>query len=249
MMSKKIYTLMVCMLLLVGAGLVSAGDYKFQNASETDLVVIHGDTGNLDVLGNVTASWFDGIFNWIVGPSSTNYLSFNGTQLDFSESALNATIDSRIDFAEPGLNVNSSDYWDGYDTPAEITAGNSELLDEYDSTFFMPLNTSVYGDFDFLSTMKLEDLKTLVFRLLEVLKYIKHHPAKFLDFTQLPGLREMIKNKLGLNISYNTLKRFILSLIIAWESIIPISKFISLPRPLCSWHTSGGGSNENSVNG
>jgi len=107
----------------------------------------------------------------------------------------------------------------------------------------------LYGDFDFLSTMKLEDLKTLVFRLLEVLKYIKHHPAKFLDFTQLPGLREMIKNKLGLNISYNTLKRFILSLIIAWESIIPISKFISLPRPLCSWHTSGGGSNENSVNG
>jgi len=43
----------------------------------------------------VTASWFKGIFDWIIGATSTNYLSFNGTQLDFDEAALNATIDLR----------------------------------------------------------------------------------------------------------------------------------------------------------
>ena len=44
---------------------------------------------------NITASWFKGIFDWIIGATSTNYLSFNGTHLDFDESALNATIDLR----------------------------------------------------------------------------------------------------------------------------------------------------------
>jgi len=44
---------------------------------------------------NITTSWFKGAFNWIIGPTSTNYLSFNGTQLDFDESQLNTTIDDR----------------------------------------------------------------------------------------------------------------------------------------------------------
>jgi hypothetical protein len=52
-------------------------------------------------------------------------------------------------FAGLNLAVNASDYWDGYDTPSEITSGDSQLLDGYDSTFFMPLNTSVVGTFDF----------------------------------------------------------------------------------------------------
>ena len=51
--------------------------------------------GGATVTGNVTASWFKGIFNWIIG-SSQNYLSFNGTDLTFDESALNNTIDLRI---------------------------------------------------------------------------------------------------------------------------------------------------------
>ena len=53
-------------------------------------------TGNLNMPGyNLTASWFKGIFNWIIGSTSTNYLSFNGTHLDFNETFLNATIEDK----------------------------------------------------------------------------------------------------------------------------------------------------------
>jgi len=74
------------MVLLAGA--VSALTWRHDGTDTMTLT----DEGNLYVLGNVTASWFDGIFNWIVGSSSTNYLSFNGTQLDFNETQLNQTI-------------------------------------------------------------------------------------------------------------------------------------------------------------
>ena len=53
---------------------------------------------------NVTASWFRGIFDWIIGATSGNYLSFNGTQLDFDESALNTTIDARSGIFNDSIN-------------------------------------------------------------------------------------------------------------------------------------------------
>jgi len=103
------------------------------------------------------------------------------------------------DVVSGSVNANSSNYWDGLDTPSDIlgseinndlnwinasegvivlgnwsadkddyytkletynqsevddmitsgTVNNSDLLDGYDSNFFMPLNTSVHGDFDF----------------------------------------------------------------------------------------------------
>ena len=56
---------------------------------------------NINVSQNVTASWFKGIFNWITDLSQ--YLNFNGTQLDFNETRLNGTIDSKI-----SISVNNS---------------------------------------------------------------------------------------------------------------------------------------------
>jgi len=85
----------------------------------------------------------------------------------------------------------------------------------------------LYGGFDMIFTMKIEDLKSLILRLLQIIERIKCQPEKFLSFTQLIDLREIMRNKLGLSIAYDDLKRFILSLMIAWESIIPISKFLS----------------------
>jgi len=41
--------------LIVLIGIVSAGDYKFQNKSGSDAVIIHTDTGNLTVIGNISA--------------------------------------------------------------------------------------------------------------------------------------------------------------------------------------------------
>jgi len=101
--------------------------YSFR-ATQVNLSEITVDS-NLNMTGfNVTASWFKGIYDWIVGVSSQNYFTFNGTQLDFNESQLNTTIDSKI---------------------SSGSVNNSDFLDGYDSGFFMPLNKSVYGDFDF----------------------------------------------------------------------------------------------------
>jgi hypothetical protein len=101
--------------------------YSFR-ATQVNLSEITVDS-NLNMTGfNVTASWFKGIYDWIIGLGSQPYLSFNGTQLNFNESQLNTTIDSRISFG---------------------SANDSDFLDRYDSGFFMPLNKSVYGNFDF----------------------------------------------------------------------------------------------------
>lgn len=62
MISKKtgvIFLLMGLMLI----SLVSAGDYKFQNTSGTDLMIVHGDTGNLTISGNVSAG--TGFFGYL----------------------------------------------------------------------------------------------------------------------------------------------------------------------------------------
>ncbi|MBM3228558.1 hypothetical protein FJZ20_01580, partial [Candidatus Pacearchaeota archaeon] len=74
--------------------------------------------GDINVTGNVTASWFKGIFNWVVGTASQIYLTFNGTQLNFNETALNTTIDTRISDASGTLHVNISDYWNTGDMGA-----------------------------------------------------------------------------------------------------------------------------------
>lgn len=77
--------------------------------SDINLQNYYNITGGADAsfIGNITASWFKGIFNFIIGKTSTNYLSFNGTQLDFDESFLNATIDARAVTSE------SDPYWTG----------------------------------------------------------------------------------------------------------------------------------------
>jgi hypothetical protein len=47
--------------------------------------------GTLTVVGNVTASWFKGMFNWT---EDSPYLSFTGALLSFNETKLNSTITS-----------------------------------------------------------------------------------------------------------------------------------------------------------
>jgi len=51
-------------------------------------VNIDGDT----MIGNLTAKWFKGLFNWT---TDTNWLTFNGAILTFNETKLNLTIDAR----------------------------------------------------------------------------------------------------------------------------------------------------------
>src|SRR3989344_4156297 len=57
------------------------GDISGEDLSQAINITI---TGNINATGNVTASWFRGLFNWIIGSSSANYLSFNGSTLDLT---------------------------------------------------------------------------------------------------------------------------------------------------------------------
>ena len=102
---------------------------RISNIFATDVNV----SGEVNVTGNVTASWFKGIYNWVVGSSSSNYLSFNGTQLNFNETALNETIDTRVSGSEtdPQWSANYTAYNDTWTTTdAEIwnIAGNGTLM-------------------------------------------------------------------------------------------------------------------------
>ncbi|MBU2616517.1 MAG: hypothetical protein KKB79_00880, partial [Nanoarchaeota archaeon] len=105
-----------------------------QDVESSGYVNVSGDVvsgGDVSVTGNVTASWFRGIFNWIIGESSQNYLSFNGTQLDFSESALNNTIDTKISVNNESVvnyiaenNVSVVNYVDGQDVAFNQSVNN-----------------------------------------------------------------------------------------------------------------------------
>src|SRR3989344_7789050 len=57
------------------------GDISGEDLSQAINITI---TGNINATGNVTASWFRGLFNWLIGTASLNYLSFNGSTLDLT---------------------------------------------------------------------------------------------------------------------------------------------------------------------
>lgn len=66
---------------------------------------------NIDGTGfNYTGNWFFGIFDWIV-KSTSYYLTFNGTELDYNESRLNETIDDKVITA----NTSQTAYTDAQD--------------------------------------------------------------------------------------------------------------------------------------
>jgi len=75
--------------------------YVYSDATiTTDLSAVNLES-NLDGTGyNITANWFDGMFNWTISSGSTDYLSFDGSYLSFNETKLNATIDSSPTFVE-----------------------------------------------------------------------------------------------------------------------------------------------------
>jgi len=64
---------------------------KFLNLSGTNA------NQNINIgLFNLTATWFKGLFDWTIGSSSTDYLTFNGSTLNFNETILNNTIERMI---------------------------------------------------------------------------------------------------------------------------------------------------------
>lgn len=76
---------------------------------------------NIKTEGNVTATWFKGLYNWIVGPTSNPYLSFNGSQLDFNETKLNNTINNIV------LNQSNGTYVPYTGAASNVNLGNYNL--------------------------------------------------------------------------------------------------------------------------
>jgi len=76
----------------------------------TNSMVINSLTvnNNLVVTGNTTSSMFFGIYDWVVETVSQLYLSFNGTSLEFNETKLNATIDSRASVMNSNCNASGT---------------------------------------------------------------------------------------------------------------------------------------------
>ena len=52
---------------------------------------------------NITAKLFKGIFNWIIGANSTDYLHNNGTELTFNDDFLNKTILDKVEVANKSM--------------------------------------------------------------------------------------------------------------------------------------------------
>jgi hypothetical protein len=59
---------------------------------------------------NTTSEWFNGLFNWTLGTIAEKYFDFNGGLLTMDESALNNTIDDRLDGGSPWVSTSTEIY-------------------------------------------------------------------------------------------------------------------------------------------
>lgn len=132
--------------------ITSLADTHVHNASNVTAGTFGDGTGNytfpqdLDVLGNVFAGWFLGLFNWSVGNApSSDYLAFNGSTLEFNETFLNQTIDARD--ANSGGNLSGYSLTTNYLLKAD-SSGNITVSSAYDAGDgnFSTANVNVSGN-------------------------------------------------------------------------------------------------------
>jgi len=124
----------------------------FTNASES------WDDGLNISMG--VGGWFKGLFNWIVGDT---YFNFNGSTLtaaaDLTKWLYNQSVNvpqgavlsykANISDADWITSVIGNNTYIAQSNESLLSVNDSSFLDGYDSSYFMPFNTSVSGDFDF----------------------------------------------------------------------------------------------------
>ena len=144
--SKKIISLMIlfCMIFLIG--FVSAGDYKFQNKTPADLVVISGDTGNLTVTGNISTEK-SGFFSYL------GSLVDKITQLFVIDINFNGTINGTGNITTTG-NITASNFfgnWNGSSLYVPYIGADSNVIlgdnnfSVNSSTFFVDSSSGNVG--------------------------------------------------------------------------------------------------------
>jgi len=83
----------------------------------------------------------------------------------------------------------------------------------------------LYEDYKEIFNMKIEDLKDLILKCVDMLNYIRGISKEKYGIKDLISIKGIVEKKFGFDISFDVLNRFIYSLKLISNSIIPISKF------------------------
>ena len=95
-MDKKTLLLIFGIFILVGTfGVVSAGNYVFENTTNAELMKIWGENGNISIFGNVTAQNFLGTWN-----GSASFVPYTGAKSNLVLGANNFSVDNSVLFVD-----------------------------------------------------------------------------------------------------------------------------------------------------
>ncbi|KKM00617.1 hypothetical protein LCGC14_1802680, partial [marine sediment metagenome] len=160
---KKLLILLISILVIFSFVLATEftpqGNINLRNIYNITNVPSYNGTA-INVTGNVTANSFIGnifssLYNWVIGAApSSNYLTFNGTHLDFSETQLNSTINlflgngtftGKISWAEA---TNGTLYTQTeFDT--NYTANDAAYRNTTNSSYLLNTGDTATGDYTF----------------------------------------------------------------------------------------------------
>ena len=137
-----------------GTVLCATDDTSFTNTNLAYFNESVNFTRNLNLTQNITsadyvfANFFQGVYDWIIGAGvSTSYLTFNGTDLTFDETKLNATIDNRDTDTNESTRFNALDATDCVGGTLVIgVQANGTVLCATDDTSFTNTNLAYYNE-------------------------------------------------------------------------------------------------------
>ena len=99
---------------------------------------------NSEFLQNISASWFKGLFNWVINPGiSTRYLTFNGSSLTFSEANMNATIVTHGILS--GFNKTYNIFNQDLNTTNQVTFANITATQNISAIIVSAINVTING--------------------------------------------------------------------------------------------------------
>ncbi len=121
------------------------GNITLSQISSNEKIVLLNNSVTWEAGQNISTStggWFKGLFNWVVDPLSSIYLTFNGTTLTFNETKLNNTIDARASA------FNETTYSDSIYTTIQNNFSNYYIKSEIDNNLsnYLLISDSRFND-------------------------------------------------------------------------------------------------------
>ena len=145
----------------------STGNITLNSINSYSNIVMSNDSVSFSDGQNVSTGsggWFKGLFNWVIGSSSVNYLSFNGSQLDVSDNvtrwlynqtststynasyalyAYNQTIVNNI--FDQHLNRSSAVTFENLNVTSVLRVGSSTIVADGSGSLNITANTNFNG--------------------------------------------------------------------------------------------------------